>query len=98
MKITLQHCLLFFVFVVSFSEVSRLYAQNDCTDAIVVCGNSGYENLEVSGAGIQELNGNNSCGSQENNNIWFDITVVSKSHPFIRSNFNFFLFFNVLLY
>lgn len=77
MKITLQHCLLFFVFVVSFSEVSRLYAQNDCTDAIVVCGNSGYENLEVSGAGIQELNGNNSCGSQENNSIWFDITVVS---------------------
>lgn len=57
--------------------VTSMYAQNDCVEAIVVCGNSGYQNLPVSGFGTQELFGTNNCGSQENNSIWFDITVSS---------------------
>lgn len=52
-----------------------IFAQNDCTDAITVCGNSGYEDLSAVGVGIQELTGSNTCGSQENNSIWFDIRV-----------------------
>lgn len=52
-----------------------MYAQNDCVEAIIVCGNSGYQNLPVSGFGTQELFGTNNCGSAENNSIWFDVTV-----------------------
>ena len=51
------------------------FSQNDCTDAIVVCGNSGYEDLYAVGVGVQELSGSNTCSSEENNSIWFDIRV-----------------------
>lgn len=60
--------LLFFFYAKSF-------AQNDCTDALVVCGNTGFNGLSAIGVGIQELNGSNNCDSQENNSIWLKIAI-----------------------
>ena len=51
------------------------FAQNDCVDAIVVCGNTGFNGLSATGIGVQELNGNNTCDSQENNSIWLKIAI-----------------------
>ena len=53
-----------------------LYAQEptDCSNAIIVCGNSDV-NLDVNGIGIQELSGSNTCGSQENNSLWFQVNI-----------------------
>ena len=61
---------LFFFSIVAFS-------QNDCVDAIIVCGNSGYQDLTAIGVGSQELSGSNSCSSQENNSLWFKININS---------------------
>ncbi|PQB06357.1 hypothetical protein BST83_03565 [Polaribacter filamentus] len=52
-----------------------IYSQNDCSDALIVCGNSGYQDLTATGVGIQELSGSNTCGSQENNSLWFRISI-----------------------
>ena len=57
-----------------FTYVS-LFSQNDCSDAIVVCGNSGFQNLNATGVGIQELSGSNTCSSQENNSLWIKIKI-----------------------
>jgi gliding motility-associated-like protein len=51
------------------------FAQNDCSDALVVCGNTGFDGLSATGVGIQELSGSNNCGSQENNSIWLRIVI-----------------------
>ncbi|MFK7749579.1 MAG: hypothetical protein AB8B65_14380, partial [Kordia sp.] len=51
------------------------FAQNDCVDAIVVCSNLGFENLDVSGAGIQELSNSNACELEETNSLWLDLTI-----------------------
>ena len=56
-------------------NIFTLYSQNDCSDAIVVCGNSGYQNLTAVGVGVQELNNSNTCGSEENNSLWFELTI-----------------------
>ena len=61
-----------FLFFFLYAEI---YAQNDCTDALVVCGNTGFDGLSASGVGVQELNGNNNCNSQENNSIWLKIAI-----------------------
>ena len=52
-----------------------IFSQNDCSDAIEVCGNGGYQDLTAIGVGIQELNGSNTCSSQENNSLWFELTI-----------------------
>ncbi|WP_440067468.1 T9SS type B sorting domain-containing protein [Tenacibaculum discolor] len=52
-----------------------VFAQNDCSDAIVVCGNSGFQNLNATGVGVQELSGSNTCSSQENNSLWIKIKI-----------------------
>ncbi|WP_408023699.1 T9SS type B sorting domain-containing protein, partial [Tenacibaculum sediminilitoris] len=52
-----------------------LFAQNDCSDAIVVCGNSGFQNLNATGVGVQELFDSNTCSSQENNSLWIKIKI-----------------------
>ena len=31
------------------------YSQNDCSDALIACGNSGYQDLNATGVGVQEL-------------------------------------------
>ena len=51
------------------------YSQNDCSDALIACGNSGYQDLNATGVGTQELSGSNTCGSQENNSLWFRINI-----------------------
>ncbi|MCL6294736.1 T9SS type B sorting domain-containing protein [Jejuia spongiicola] len=48
----------------------------DCIDAVIICGNSNV-NLNVSGVGTQELNGSNTCSSQENNSVWLKVTLVT---------------------
>ncbi|WGH75612.1 T9SS type B sorting domain-containing protein [Tenacibaculum tangerinum] len=54
---------------------ASVFSQNDCSDAIVVCGNSGFQNLNATGVGIQELSGSNTCSSQENNSLWIKIKI-----------------------
>ena len=51
------------------------YSQNDCSDALIACGNSGYQDLNATGVGVQELSGSNTCGSEENNSLWFRINI-----------------------
>ncbi|MDT0553252.1 T9SS type B sorting domain-containing protein [Urechidicola vernalis] len=53
------------------------FSQNNCVDAIVVCGNSNYEDLSATGVGIQELAGSNTCSSQENNSLWLSLKINS---------------------
>ena len=52
-----------------------IYSQNDCSDALIVCGNSGYQDLNATGVGVQELSGSNTCGSQENNSLWLQVNI-----------------------
>jgi len=78
-----------------------LFSQNDCVDALIVCGNSGYQDLEVTSAGIQELNGSNSCASSENNSVWFKLNIktggtlgftLTPNSTSIFEDFDFFIF------
>ncbi|MBE7698374.1 T9SS type B sorting domain-containing protein [Tenacibaculum finnmarkense] len=84
-----------------FFYIPFLYSQNDCTDAIIVCGNSGYSDLTVSGAGTQELTNSNSCSSEENNSVWFQLTIktagtlgftLTPKNNAITEDFDFFIF------
>jgi len=76
-------------------------AQNDCTDALVVCGNMGYEGLTATGFGIQELNNTNTCQSFENNSIWLELRIktggtlgftITPGNTSIDVDFDFFIF------
>ena len=71
-KMTQLRYLFALIFICSFTNS---FAQNDCTDAIVVCGNTGFDGLSATGVGVQELAGSNTCNSQENNSIWLKISV-----------------------
>lgn len=51
------------------------FSQNDCVSAIVTCGNSRFNNLAVQGAGIEEINGSNSCGGFEFNTVWIKVVI-----------------------
>ena len=77
------------------------FAQNDCSDALVVCGNTGFNGLSATGVGVQELNGNNTCDSQENNSIWLKIAidqggtlgfVLTPASSNLEIDFDFFIF------
>ncbi|OYU81867.1 MAG: hypothetical protein CFE23_03055 [Flavobacterium sp. BFFFF1] len=82
-------------------SVNTLFSQSDCVDAIVVCGNSGFSGLTVSGPGNQELNNNVTCGSSENNSIWLRLDIsttgtlgfelIPESNS-INEDFDFFIF------
>lgn len=50
-------------------------AQNDCVDAIVICGDANLSNLETTGIGVQEISTSNACSSQENNSIWLKVRI-----------------------
>ncbi|WP_333877046.1 T9SS type B sorting domain-containing protein [Flavobacterium sp.] len=87
------------LFVLIFLGIT-LNAQNDCADAIVVCGNTNFNNVEVNGSGsIQEVS---SCGGQEYNSIWMKIkiatsgtlefTIVPES-PNLIEDFDFYLYY-----
>lgn len=90
-----------FLIFVSFSQLAL--AQNDCQQALVVCGNSSFNNLSAIGGGVlSELNGNNSCGSGfENNTIWLQLNiktggtlgcVIIPSSNSINVDFDFYVF------
>lgn len=77
------------------------FAQNDCSSPLVVCGNEGFNNIEVSGPGVQELSGANSCASMEHNSLWFDVTIktggtlafiLKPESSDINEDFDFFVF------
>ena len=59
----------------AFLVIAKTHAQNDCTDAIIACGNTDYTGLSANGIGIQELTGLNTCSSNENNSIWIKISI-----------------------
>lgn len=61
------------LFVFLFFQIS--FSQNDCTDALIVCGNSNFSGLSATGIGTQELLGSNACSSEENNSIWLKVTI-----------------------
>lgn len=89
------------IFLLLILSSNILLSQNDCKDAIIVCGNSGYSDLTVSGYGVQELSGASTCSSKENNSIWFKLhiktggtlgfTLTPKSNA-ITEDFDFFIF------
>jgi len=51
------------------------YSQNDCSDALIVCGSNNFSDLNATGTGIQELSNSNTCSSQENNSLWFKVNI-----------------------
>ena len=81
-------------------------AQNDCVDAITVCGNMGYEGLTATGTGTQELLNNNACGSFESNSLWLRLPIntggtlgfiLSPDDFDIGIDFDFFIFSSLKL-
>ncbi|MES2485825.1 MAG: hypothetical protein V4581_07745, partial [Bacteroidota bacterium] len=51
-------------------------AQNDCPDAIMVCGSADFIDLSAEGPGnILEITTGNACSSGENNTIWLEILI-----------------------
>ncbi len=76
-------------------------AQSDCSNAIIACGNTGFEGLTVTGIGTQELSGLNTCSSEENNSIWLKISIkkggtlgflLKPESTDINEDFDFFVF------
>ena len=63
--------LLLLAFFISVKGVS----QNDCVDAILICGNANLSGLTANGIGIQEITPDNACGSGENNSLWLKIKI-----------------------
>lgn len=83
-------------------SIPSLFAQNDCRDAITVCGNMGYEGLSAEGVGMQELNNNsNDCTGVETNSLWLRLPintsgtlsfVLTPNDPSIDIDFDFYIF------
>jgi gliding motility-associated-like protein len=64
---------LFLIFLGFYASAQRA---NDCTDAIVVCGNTNISS-NVSGFGIQELDATaNACSYEELNSLWLSINIA----------------------
>ena len=78
------------------------FSQNDCTNALVACGNSNYNNITVSGSGsLVEINANNSCDGQEINSLWIKVNIqnsgtlgfkLTPGNTSIAVDFDFYLF------
>jgi len=62
-------------FLLSFFLSTNLFAQNNCVDAIFICGNANLSGLTANGIGIQEINPGNACGLGENNSLWLKIKI-----------------------
>lgn len=61
--------------LISISYSNLCLAQNDCVDAIFICGNSNLSGLDTTGFGIQEISSENACSSDENNSLWLKIKI-----------------------
>lgn len=68
-----KNSLLFFL--LSLCAAPSAVAQNDCVDAIIICGDANLSNLKTVGIGVQEIFPSNACASQENNSIWLKIRI-----------------------
>lgn len=88
--------LVVFLFISAYS-----FSQNDCVDAIIVCGSSDYTGLSVNGYGIQELSGANSCAFDESNSIWMKLSIrtggtlgfiLTPESISIQEDFDFYIF------
>jgi len=91
----------FLISLLLLCYLTNSYGQNDCTEAIIVCGNTGFDGLSATGVGIQELNNSNTCFSQENNSIWLKISIdqggtlgftLTPQSTSITVDFDFFVF------
>ena len=58
-----------------FLNTLTISAQNDCVDAIFICGNTNLSGLTANGIGVQELSSGNACGSNETNSLWLKIKI-----------------------
>ncbi|RWW92015.1 hypothetical protein [Flavobacterium cerinum] len=64
------------VFILLFLFHLNVNAQSDCPDAIIVCGDANYFDLEAEGIGqTPEISPDNACASGENNTIWLKIQI-----------------------
>ncbi|MSP85528.1 MAG: T9SS type B sorting domain-containing protein [Flavobacteriaceae bacterium] len=61
--------------VIVFFLTLTLSAQNDCVDAIFICGNANLSGLTANGIGVQEISPGNACGLGENNSLWLKIKI-----------------------
>lgn len=95
-----QSLLLTVLFIFS---ITPSFAQSDCSNAITVCGNTGYSGLTATGAGDEdELTFiNNDCMGTENNSIWLRLPIntggtlgfiLTPTNPDIQVDFDFFIF------
>ncbi len=97
LKMTLFRYVILFI-TLGFSLNSL--AQNDCVDALVVCGNTGFNGLSATGSGVEEISPN-VCQGQENNSIWLKISIaqggtlgftLTPDSPALNIDFDFFIF------
>jgi gliding motility-associated-like protein len=88
-------CFLCFGIFISYSQ-----EPNDCVNAVTVCGNSSFT-FDVSGEGVEEVQGLSDCGSGENNSIWLEVTIANSGtlaftltpgSTAITEDYDFFLF------
>lgn len=63
------------LFLLTFFTSVNGISQNDCVDAIFICGNSNLSGLTTNGIGIQEISSSNACSSGENNSLWLKIKI-----------------------
>ena len=91
----------FIITVIMLCGVFAMRGQNDCIDAIVVCGNTGFGGLTATGVGIQELSPLSVCSSEENNSIWLKLSIetsgtlaftLTPESDDINEDFDFWLF------
>lgn len=54
---------------------NSIIAQNDCVNAIFICGNANLSGLTATGIGVQEISQANACGLGENNSLWLKIKI-----------------------
>lgn len=75
---TIKTCFLFFCFLLS----AALYAQADCSSAVIVCGNTQSFNPSGVGTKLEQL----ACGGIEHNSIWvaFQAKATGKLNFVIR--------------
>ena len=86
--------------IVFFTTLS-ISAQNDCVDAILICGNDNLSGLTANGIGVQEISPGNACGLGENNSLWLKIKIktggtlgftLTPQSPDLVEDFDFWIF------
>lgn len=63
------------LFLLTFFTSVNGMSQNDCVDAILICGDANLSGLTAEGIGIQEITPDNACSSGENNSLWLKIKI-----------------------